>query len=80
MWGAGGLLGGRLTADLVLRSPQGMNCLGDYELCLRGARAERRPPPLTIEMHHQNAFTKPKFNQISLKSTKSVISHRKIFV
>ena len=41
MWGAGGLLGGRLTADLVLRSPQGMNCLGDYELCLRGARAKR---------------------------------------
>ena len=37
------MLGGRLTADLVLRSPQGMNCLGDYELCLRGAR--RRPPP-----------------------------------
>ena len=42
MWGAGGLLGGRLTADLVLRSPQGMNCLGDYELCLRGARAESK--------------------------------------
>jgi hypothetical protein len=29
-------LGGKLTADLVLRSPQYMNCLGEYEIDLRG--------------------------------------------
>ena len=29
-------LGGKLTADLVMRSPQYMNCLGDYEIDLRG--------------------------------------------
>ena len=29
-------LGGKLTADLVMRSPQYMNCLGEYEIDLRG--------------------------------------------
>jgi hypothetical protein len=28
---------GRLTPDLILRAPQFMNCLGDYEIDLRGA-------------------------------------------
>jgi hypothetical protein len=35
-------LGGKLTADLVMRSPQYMNCLGDYEIDLRGKKVERR--------------------------------------
>ena len=34
-------LAGRLTAELVLRSPQYMSCCKDYELDLRG----RTPPP-----------------------------------
>lgn len=36
IFGGAGPLMGKLTADLVLRSPQYMNCLGDYELDLRG--------------------------------------------
>ena len=31
-------LGGKLTADLVMRSPQYMNCLGEYEIDLRGKK------------------------------------------
>lgn len=37
--GAGSLgvrLAGRLTAELILRSPQYMSCVKDYELDLRG--------------------------------------------
>ena len=37
--GAGSLgprLAGRLTAELILRSPQYMNCCKDYEIDLRG--------------------------------------------
>ena len=37
--GAGALgprLAGRLTAELTLRSPQYMSCVGDYEIDLRG--------------------------------------------
>ncbi len=30
-------LAGRLTAELILRSPQYMNCVKDYEIDLRGA-------------------------------------------
>lgn len=30
-------LAGRLTAELVLRSPQYMNCVKEYEIDLRGA-------------------------------------------
>jgi len=29
-------LAGRLTAELILRSPQYMNCVNDYEIDLRG--------------------------------------------
>lgn len=29
-------LAGRLTAELILRSPQYMNCVGNYEIDLRG--------------------------------------------
>ena len=40
--GAGALAGprvlGRLTAELVLRSPQYMNCCGDYEIDMRANR------------------------------------------
>jgi hypothetical protein len=40
--GAGAPLGprilGRLTAELVLRSPQYMNCVGEYEIDLRANR------------------------------------------
>ena len=36
-------LAGRLTAELVLRSPQYMSCCKDYELDLRGSSP---PPPL----------------------------------
>lgn len=40
--GAGALLGprvlGRLTPELILRSPQYMNCVNQYELDLRGSR------------------------------------------
>lgn len=32
---------GRLTPDLILRAPQFMNCLGDYEIDLRGAKGRR---------------------------------------
>ena len=38
--GAGALgprLAGRLTAELILRSPQYMSCVKDYEIDLRGA-------------------------------------------
>jgi hypothetical protein len=31
-------LAGRLTAELILRSPQYMNCVKDYEIDLRGER------------------------------------------
>eukprot|EP01023_Acetabularia_acetabulum_P041365 TRINITY_DN402_c3_g1_i1.p1 TRINITY_DN402_c3_g1~~TRINITY_DN402_c3_g1_i1.p1 ORF type:complete len:275 (-),score=31.52 TRINITY_DN402_c3_g1_i1:373-1197(-) len=31
-------LGGRLTAELILRSPQHMNCVGLYEISMRGNR------------------------------------------
>lgn len=37
--GAGALgprLAGRLTAELILRSPQYMSCVKDYEIDLRG--------------------------------------------
>ena len=30
-------LAGRLTAELILRSPQYMNCVKEYEIDLRGA-------------------------------------------
>lgn len=39
--GAGALgprLAGRLTAELILRSPQYMSCVKDYEIDLRGMR------------------------------------------
>ena len=32
----GSRLAGRLTADLILRSPQYMSCVGEYEIELRG--------------------------------------------
>lgn len=38
--GAGALgprLAGRLTAELILRSPQYMSCVKDYEIDLRGS-------------------------------------------
>lgn len=42
MRGVGAPLGprilGRLTAELVLRSPQYMNCVGEYEIDLRANR------------------------------------------
>jgi len=34
-------LQGRLTAELVLGSPQGFNAVKDYELDLRGTRSRR---------------------------------------
>lgn len=40
--GAGALgprLAGRLTAELILRSPQYMSCVKDYEIDLRGKSA-----------------------------------------
>lgn len=37
-------LAGRLTAELILRSPQYMNCIRMYELCLRGACSPRQWP------------------------------------
>lgn len=36
--GVGVRVVGRLTPELILRSPQYMNCLGQYELDLRGNR------------------------------------------
>ena len=33
----GARLAGRLTADLILRSPQYMSCIGEYEIDLRGS-------------------------------------------
>ena len=38
-------LAGRLTAELVLRSPQYMSCCKDYELDLRGSATPPPPPP-----------------------------------
>jgi hypothetical protein len=38
-------LQGRLTAELVLGSPQGFNAVKDYELDLRGARNTRQRTP-----------------------------------
>ena len=32
-------LAGRLTAELILRSPQYMNCVKEYEIDLRGLSA-----------------------------------------
>ena len=34
----GSRLAGRLTADLVLRSPQYMSCVNEYEIDLRGKK------------------------------------------
>ena len=33
-------LAGRLTAELILRSPQYMNCVKEYEIDLRGVSAK----------------------------------------
>ena len=44
--GAGALgprLAGRLTAELILRSPQYMSCVKDYEIDLRGIPAAGIP-------------------------------------
>lgn len=35
---SGPRVAGRLTPDLILRSPQFMNCIHQYELDLRGSR------------------------------------------
>ena len=46
--GAGSLgprLAGRLTAELILRSPQYMNCCKDYEIDLRGKGCYATPKP-----------------------------------
>ena len=32
----GSRIAGRLTADLILRSPQYMSCVGEYQIDLRG--------------------------------------------
>lgn len=34
-------LAGRLTAELILRSPQYMNCVKEYEIDLRGKSAQQ---------------------------------------
>lgn len=44
----GSRMAGRLTADLVLRSPQYMNCVGEYQIDLRG-RAEDLSIMLSME-------------------------------
>lgn len=38
-------LAGRLTAELILRSPQYMNCVKEYEIDLRGL-------PATVDASH----------------------------
>lgn len=52
--GAGALgprLAGRLTAELILRSPQYMSCVKDYEIDLRGMpllASEANPKIMTV--------------------------------
>jgi hypothetical protein len=46
-------LAGRLTADLILTSPQEMNAISEYQIDLRGACPQRaqttsRPPPVGL--------------------------------
>ena len=45
-------LAGRLTAELILRSPQYMNCVKDYEIDLRGML--KLLPVMALEWHLSN--------------------------
>ena len=45
-------LAGRLTAELILRSPQYMNCVKEYEIDLRGAcgaALRKQAPDVTFD-------------------------------
>ena len=43
----GSRIAGRLTADLILRSPQYMSCVGEYQIDLRGEQKD-----LFRKLHH----------------------------
>ena len=46
-------LAGRLTADLILCSPQEMNAISEYQIDLRGARPNHRAPPPPVGLRTQ---------------------------
>ena len=66
----GSRIAGRLTADLILRSPQYMSCVGEYQIDLRGEQEELVRTDTSSEIKYYDSSRILHFRMCSFKKLK----------